>query len=192
MSVYEVNKGDGKLLRSRVIDSTIDQAYSVKYLDIDGDGKHELLVNNHETDNSKAAIFLYDIPADGDLFNGAYNRRVIADGFKNAFSLFIPNMCPGFPYVVHPSKSSAAHILVAGDGDYSAHLLRPDGKGSFQREVIKNLGGTVGSLTYFDYNNDGFLEFFVPNYDKNYIEVYEFYQPAAAIEEEGQETEFLQ
>ena len=68
LSVYEINKGDGKLLRSRVIDNTIDQAYSVKYLDIDGDGKHELLVNNHETDNSKAAIFLYDIPADGDLF----------------------------------------------------------------------------------------------------------------------------
>ena len=92
-------------------------------------------------------------------------------------------MCPGFPYVVQPSKQSPSHILVAGDGDHSAHLLRPQGDGTFKRETIKNLGGTVGALATYDFNNDGFLEFFVPNYDNNYIEVYEFYQPA---------TEFLQ
>ena len=62
LSVYQIGKGDGKLMMSRVIDDTIDQVYSVKYLDIDGDGKYELLVNNHETDNSKAAIFLNDVP----------------------------------------------------------------------------------------------------------------------------------
>ena len=89
---------------SRVIDDSIDQVYSVKYLDIDNEGKYELLVNNHEKDNSKAAIFLYDVPQD--LFNGNYNRRTIANGFTNAFSLLIPNMCPGFPYAVHPSKQS--------------------------------------------------------------------------------------
>ena len=81
LTVYEINKGDGKLVRSRVIDDSIDQVYSVKYMDIDGDGKHELLVNNHEKDNSKAAIFLYDIPANGDLFSGNFTRRVIANGF---------------------------------------------------------------------------------------------------------------
>jgi hypothetical protein len=62
LSVYQIGKGDGKLMMSRVIDDSIDQVYSVKYMDIDNDGKYELLVNNHETDNSKAAIFLYDVP----------------------------------------------------------------------------------------------------------------------------------
>jgi hypothetical protein len=62
LTVYQIGKGDGKLLLSRVIDDSIDQVYSVKYLDIDNDGKYELLVNNHEKDNSKAAIFLYDVP----------------------------------------------------------------------------------------------------------------------------------
>jgi len=114
LTVYEVGKG-GKLLNSRIIDSQIDQAYSVKYLDIDGDGKHELLVNNHETDNTKAGVFLYDVPAD--IFTGTFNKRVIASGFKNAFSLLIPNMCPGFPYAVKPTPSSGLHVLVAGDGD---------------------------------------------------------------------------
>ena len=35
--------------------------------------------------------------------------------------------------------------------------------------------GTVGSLTYYDIDHDGWLEFFVPNYDLNYIDVYQFY-----------------
>jgi hypothetical protein len=66
--------------------------------------------------------------------------------------------------------------LIAGDGDYSAHLLRPTGPKTYQRELIKNLNGTVGMIATYDFDNDGFVEFFVPNYDANYIEVYQFYQ----------------
>lgn len=130
----------------------------------------QLLVNNHETDNTKAAIFLYEVPAD--LFGGSFARKVIASGFKNAFALLIPNMCPGFPYAFKPSVDLPKHILVAGDGDYSAHFMRPDGLGGFKRELVKNLGGTVGSITVYDFNNDGFMEFLVPNYDQSYIEVF--------------------
>jgi hypothetical protein len=178
-------------LNSRVIDTAIDQAYSVKYLDINGDGKFELMVNNHETDNTKAGIFLYDVPAD--IFSGNFTKRTIANGFKNAFSLLIPNMAPGFPYAIKPTPTAGTHILVAGDGDHSAHLMRPDGHGNFQREVIKNLGGTVGSIAVYDFDNDGFLEFFVPNYDGNYIEVYQFYSNSTTgVEEKIQPGEFLQ
>jgi len=53
--------------------------------------------------------------------------------------------------------------------------MRPDGKGGFNREIIKNYGGTVGSIAYFDFDNDGFMEFFVADYDNNYIDVYQFY-----------------
>ena len=94
-------------------------------------------------------------------------------------------MCPGFPYALYPKTSEegkgAPHILVAGDGDYSAHLLRPDGNGNYTRETIKDLGGTVGSLTFSDIDNDGWVEFFIPNYDKNYIEVYQFYDGASGF-----------
>jgi len=72
-------------------------------LDVNGDGVKELLVNNHETDNSKAGVFLYSVPKD--LFNGDYVKTTIASGFKNAFSLTVPNMCPGFPYAVYPNTS---------------------------------------------------------------------------------------
>ena len=82
---------------------------------MNGDGRFELMVNNHETDNSKAGLFLYDVPAD--LFQGTFSKRVIANGFKNAFALLIPNMSPGFPYVIKPTPTSANHVLIAGDGD---------------------------------------------------------------------------
>lgn len=172
LTVYQIQKGTGALQNSRVIDGTLGSAYSVKYLDINGDGKFELLVNNHESDNSKAAVFLYEVPAD--LFAGTFTQTKIASGFKNAFSLLVPNMAPGFPYPLKPHPSLPAHVLIAGDGDQSVHLLSPNSAGAYDRVVIKNLGGTVGSLTFYDFNNDGWLEFLVPNYDGGYIEVFTF------------------
>jgi hypothetical protein len=63
-------------------------------------------------------------------------------------------------------------------------LLRPNGNGSYQREVIKDLGGTVGIIATYDFDNDGYEEFFVPNYDGNYIEVYRFIDNSTATEDQ--------
>lgn len=187
LTIYEIEKKTGTVLQSRVIDNAIDQAYSVKYVDIDGDGKKELLVNNHEKDNKKAGVFLYYVPED--LFEGAFTKHIIASGFKNAFSVTGMNMCPGFPYEVYPDitkKNGQAHILIAGDGDHSAHLLRPseDPEKLYEREVIRDFGGTIGAITVSDVSqaNGQWLQFFVANYDKNYIEVFEFYDRDAAGE----------
>ena len=48
-------------------------------------------------------------------------------------------------------------------------------------ELIKYMGGTVGSLTFKDLDGDGWLEFFIPNYDQNYIEVFQFYDDSSAL-----------
>ena len=99
----------------------------MQYTDINGDGKAELLVNNHEKKDDEASVFVYSVPED--LFNGEYKRTVIMQGFKNVFNLMTPNMSPGFCYPVYPKVSEKgkgpAHVLIAGDGDHSAHLLRP-------------------------------------------------------------------
>lgn len=68
--------------------------------------------------------------------------------------------------------------------------MRPEGELKYTLETIKNEGGTVGSLTFADVDGDGWLEFFVPNYDKNYIEVYQFYD--ASSNDEVVPTAFLQ
>lgn len=79
LQVYQVSKNGGQVLNKKLIDGAIDQAYSVQYLDVNGDGVKELLVNNHESDNAKAGIFLYSVPHD--LFNGNYEKTTIASGF---------------------------------------------------------------------------------------------------------------
>jgi hypothetical protein len=129
LTMYEICKSTGVLLNSRLIDGAIDAAYSVKYLDIDGDGKEELLVNNHENDPKKGAVFTYDVPEE-DLHEGQFVKNVIASGFKPIQTISGTNMSPGFPYPVYPNTKKAtgqAYILIAGDGDHSAHLLRPTG-----------------------------------------------------------------
>lgn len=68
MTVYEIQNAE--VVNYRILDTLIDQAYSVHYLDINADGKYELLVNNHEKDNSKAGIFLYEVPSD--IFSGVF------------------------------------------------------------------------------------------------------------------------
>jgi hypothetical protein len=183
LKLYEISKSNGALLNSRSIDSDIDQAYSVRYMDIDHDGREELLVNNHESNDASAAVFLYNVPED--IQEGQWTRKVIANGFKNARGM--NNMCPGFPYPVYPNtakQSGYAHILIAGDGDHSAHLLRPTGDPEeiYQKELIKNFEGTVGAITTSDVNENGWLEFYVANYDKNYVEVFEFYDADAQAE----------
>ena len=131
------------------------------------------MVSNHESVDSKAAVFSYTIP--DDIFNGTFKRVTIGTGFENAWSLTASNMAPGYPYAVRPNqndKKSQLYVVIAGDGDHSVEMLRPNGIDSYTLETIKNEGGTVGSLAFADLDGDGWLEFFVPNYDGDYIEVY--------------------
>ena len=51
--------GTGALVNTRVIDDTIDSAYSAQVIDINNDGKLDLLVTNHEGDENKASVFVY-------------------------------------------------------------------------------------------------------------------------------------
>jgi len=90
---------DGSLVERRIIDdTTILDAYSASLVDLYADGNKQLLVNNHETDDDTNGIWAYTFPKDGDLMNGEFEKKTIATGFKNVFSLMIPAMSPGFPY----------------------------------------------------------------------------------------------
>ena len=164
---------------SRIIDDTCLHAESVQLVDLNGDGKMELLMNNPEKDSAVNGIWAYTLPED--LMGGTFEKYTITTGFKNAFSLTVPNMAPGFPSVVWPNSATRgterAHILIAGDGDHSVHIARPTGdatKFEYDRSLIKNEGGTVGALTFSDLDNNNWQEMWVPNYDGSFIEVYLF------------------
>ena len=194
VALYRVSTKDGSLVGSRTIDdSTILDAYSVALVDLNGDGKKELLVNNHEKDDATNGVFAYTVP--DDLMTGDFTKYTLASGFKNAWSLTVPNMAPGFPYAVWPQgyqSGERAHILVAGDGDHRAHVLVPTGDASkfeYEDDVVVDAGGTVGALATADLDGDGWLEMYMPNYDKGYIEVFKI---SAAATEQTSPAAFLQ
>ena len=177
LSVHRVSLRDGSLIESRTIDDNTLSAYSVALVDLNGDGKKELLFNNHEKDDATNGIWAYTVPKDP--MSGDFEKYTIATDFKNAFSLMVPNMSPGFPYAIWPEVATTgkvpAHIAVAGDGDHKAHLMQPTGDRSqfeYTDYVLSNAGGTVGALTWADLDEDGWLELYVPNYDKGHIEIF--------------------
>jgi len=187
LSMYRVSLTDGTLVDSRIIDdSTILAAYSVALVDLNGDGKQQLLVNNHETKQKTNGIWAYSLPEDGDLMNGEFVKNTIATEFNVVFNLFVPQMSPGFPYAVWPhgkEDGERAHVFVAGDGDQSAHDLYPsEGEFGYTDDLIVNAKGTVGALAFTDLNNDGWTEMWMPNYDKSYVELFKFRAPTPADE----------
>jgi len=144
------------------------------------------LINNHEKDEKTNGVYAYTVP--DDLMTGTFEKYTLASGFKNAFSLFVPGMAPGFPYAVWPNgykKGERAHILIAGDGDYDAHVLVPTGDASsfeYENYVVVEAHGTVGALATADLDGDGWLEMYMPNYDKGYVEVYKLSSTATQAE----------
>ena len=186
VSFYRVSTLDGSLVASREIDATeIQSAYSVTYVDINNDGVKELLVNNHEKSNTDNGIWAYHFPTD--WMTGDFTRSTVAQGFKNKFSLTIPNMAPGFPYAFWPEVAKEgkepAHIVVAGDGDHTAHLLTPtDAKNfTYVTDTIKEEKGTVGALAWADLDGNGWNELYVPDYDSSLIEVFVFSAKSAEL-----------
>lgn len=143
------------------------------------------MVNNHQVWSNKNGIWAYEFPKD--LMEDDWSRQTLATDFKNAFSITVPNMSPGFAYAVYPngqSKGERAHILVAGDGDHSAHCLYPSGDSEvfeYTDSIFANAKGTVGALETSDLDQDGWLEVWMPNYDKSYIELFKM-SPAKAAE----------
>lgn len=180
VSFYRVSTKDGSLVDSRVIDTEILSAYSVTYADLNGDGVKELMVNNHEKDDKTNGIWAYTFPSN--WMTGTFTKHTLATGFKNKFSITVPNMAPGFPYPFYPEAGTegmrhvAAHIVIAGDGDHTVHIMTPTDASNWtwDLDTVKEEKGTVGALTWADLDQDGWNELWVPDYDTGIVEVFKF------------------
>ena len=89
------------------------------------------------------------------------------------------NRSPSFPYPIYPdgyAPNKRAHILVAGSGDYKTTLLSPKGddpsKFEYEKKVIVDTDGVVGAIATADINEDGWLEMYMANYNKGYVEAF--------------------
>lgn len=98
----------------------------MSFVDLNGDGRNELLMNNH-VDDATAAVFAFEVPAD--IYHGTFVRHTLASGFKTV-AWGIGSASPGFAYAFYPDTKNTtgpAYIAVAGDGAYQTYLLTPTG-----------------------------------------------------------------
>jgi len=183
LSAYFFQKSDTSKGYYVDIDTKLGAAYTIEVQDLNGDGKAEFLVSTHEN-GPLSAIYAYEIPAN---VNGTWTRHTLADASSFKVIEKGPNQAaPGFAYAFFPKVASSdkkPHILVAGDGSQSAYLMTPGQKDfDYSIETIINVGGVIGSIGIGDVDGDGYVEFFVPNYDQGQVTAFTFSPAAAVIE----------
>ena len=174
LSVVLISNKDPKVLTSRVIDPNIGPAFTVSVVDLNADGKQELLVSNHVS-KAGGGVYAYEIP--DDVIKGDFKKHTLAENFTVTES-GSNQAAPGFPYAIspHTNYTGKPYILVAGDGSQKAYLMNPtDTDFKYKMSVIISCNGVVGSIGYGDIiGNDGWTEFFVPDYDEGRLYAFTF------------------
>lgn len=165
---------DGKW-QTDIIDDQLGSAFDVEVTDLNLDGRVDLLVTNHEK-NDNAAVFAYIQPET--KITGKWERKTLYTGMRplSGFNA----MAPGEAFAFHPSESrkNKPWIMVSGDGTQKAHLLVPKTEATsnwkYEHYEIANGKGTVGKISVEDIDGDGWVEAFIPAYDKDKIIVVGF------------------
>lgn len=156
----------GELVSSRVIDDNMGNPFGVELVDLDGDGKEDLLATNHQDDEDaiKMGVFAYEIP--DDLANGDFIRHTVAYNVSN-IKMVIPGVgAPGFAHGFYPREGMTGpkHVITAGDGSFDVWYSRPVGRFQYDTQII-DIGGTTGELLHYDFTGDGVLDVLIPDND---------------------------
>jgi len=158
---------------SRVIDHDCLKCFSVKPVDIDGDGVLDLLSTNHPDKKDQSAVFGYEVPWDN-LESGSFKKHVLA---TNIFQTILGNAgvgAPGFPEAFHPrvgDTSGPVDIVVAGDGSLDVWHLAPiqGQRFSYEARQVRSPRGTTGKMLVHDFDGDGIMDVLVPDNDLHEI-----------------------
>ncbi|KAK7462027.1 hypothetical protein BaRGS_00038556 [Batillaria attramentaria] len=145
--------------------------------DLNGDGNLDLLVTNNAL--SHASLFAYTIPAD--FRSDSFPRRTLSTGYASRTS-GQGRGAPGSPIIVYPETqvtTGKPWIILSGDDDGQAHLLKPASNDasdwSYQQTNFLDVGtGTVGGIAAGDMDGDGWTEVFVPSFDEGEVHVFSF------------------
>ena len=177
LALYVFGLANNSLLYFRYLDESIGPAYMVEIADLNNDGRRDLLVTNH-VGGTGGCVYGYEIPTD--IQNGEFKRHTLATGFPVTES-GSNQSAPGYAYSFKPHTSYAGKpfIFVAGDGSQRAYLLTPtDTDFTYKKTVILSAGGVVGSIGFGNILGDeGWTEFFIPDYDGGLIYAYTFAPP---------------
>eukprot|EP00929_Paragymnodinium_shiwhaense_P122781 TRINITY_DN9586_c0_g1_i1.p1 TRINITY_DN9586_c0_g1~~TRINITY_DN9586_c0_g1_i1.p1 ORF type:complete len:432 (+),score=104.15 TRINITY_DN9586_c0_g1_i1:75-1370(+) len=165
-----VHGSESKGYKTRVLDSDLGHGFGCSWVDLNGDGKLDLLATNHL--NQNGSVFGYSW--DGDISSEAtkIQKYVLATGFS-AVTKMAGTAAPGDAIPFFPKKGAETGkpmILVSGDNGNSFYVLVPEAQADasnwkYTKQLIDFVGADVGRIAVGDTDGDGLAEFFVPAYD---------------------------
>jgi len=166
---------DGQL-QSRVLDAESGPGFSCSWVDLNGDGRLELLATNHL--NQNGSVFAYSFDGD-DFATAEVSRHVLATGFS-AVSKSQGQAGPGDAVAFSPRAEHRGKpwIFVSGDNGNDIFVLVPEsqrrGDWSYTTQKLADVHADVGRPVIADIDGDGFADVFVPAYDAGVLEHFAF------------------
>ena len=175
---------NGTSVGSAVIDDAEKSPYfNVQYVDLNGDGKKDLLATTNEA-NGKGSVLAFELPAGGDFRKpgAAWAKHKLADGYTPKKAYLPGRGSPGTAIAFHVNASEAGsakpQVLVSADDGGFVDLLvasSPDASDwTYAKHRVVNSTDTVGTPAVGDVNNDGIADFFVPLFAENKVAAYTF------------------
>jgi hypothetical protein len=153
--------------QTHVIDTTIGLGYHMELVDLDGDGRLDLVVGSHNNDGdprwqdangrvtTPAGIYRFEIPANPRAV-AQWTRHTVAEDFPVTLSYMNPASqgSPGIFAVGDIDGDGRLDLAVPGDGTNDLFALRQRADGSFIREIV-DTGKMYGMAVIADLDGDG-------------------------------------
>jgi len=173
-----------------VIDDTLGPWFSLEWVDINMDGKEDLLVTNNRPDD-KGKVFVFEVPED--YLNDPWPKHIVAEGYAPPSSILPGKGAPGKARSFYPEKAQEGKtkpwIQLTGDDMGCLDLLIPNSEDAndwnYTRNRIIEDVGTIGSPITYDLNNDGITELLVPLNAKSLLSVWTFVSADEPLEKSG-------
>ena len=80
---YNKIRWSNETVQSRVIDNTLGSAFDLQVVDINADGKLDLLVTNHENNATFSSLYAYEIPVNWQT--DPWPRYILSNKLKKIF-----------------------------------------------------------------------------------------------------------